>query len=57
MTAFIDCPPCRGTGVLNQIDVGDLLATADLPVTEQPWETVPCPICGSAGAFVRQETT
>ena len=57
MTALIDCPPCRGTGVLNQIDVGDLLATPDLPVMEQPWETVRCPICGGAGAFVREETT
>lgn len=56
MTALADCPPCRGTGVLNQIDVTDLLATADLPEIEQPWETVMCPICRGAGAFVRQET-
>ncbi len=55
--SLLDCPPCRGTGVLRQISIGDLLATADLPETDQPWETVMCPICGGAGAFVQQATT
>ena len=54
---LLDCPPCRGTGVLRQIDLSALLETADLPEAEQPWETTPCPICGGAGVFVQQATT
>ena len=56
MTALADCPPCQGTGVIRQIDVGELLATADLPEHEQPWETIPCPICDGKGAFLRVTT-
>ena len=54
--SLIDCPPCRGTGVLRQIDIGDLLSTADLPEHEQPWETTPCPICGGKGAAIKAAT-
>ena len=52
--SLIDYPPCRGTGVLRQIDIGDLFETAELPEHEQPWETTPCPICAGKGAFLQE---
>ena len=54
---LLDCPPCRGTGVLRQISLTYLLVSEHLPEVSQPWETTPCPICGGAGVFVQQATT
>ena len=54
--SLIDCPPCRGTGVIREIGISDLLATADLPEHEQPWETTVCPICDGKGAFLQESS-
>ena len=55
---LLDCPPCRGTGIVRQLDLGAyLLACESSPNVEQPWETTPCPICDGAGVFVQQATT